>query len=306
MWSSMLVSNAAKVASLRTVDLKAAAADKRPSPDEKKSLLQTSEVYSVMKDTKVIFSFGSRNGGLDLAKRLREKVIDTFELTESSAYIDCMNLRKHKDTRIQKCILKPSGKVIEKVLNPHWAEFYYMGVCIADIVVLVIDKAWMSSSWCAGEGMLFLKNMMGAYYRTSHAKPYATGSTFYLLVVFDREFYKTPDVVKKILHEQLMVPEDVLKERVGYIPANLCGEKSNLPGEKEWSNFLGLIEKYSEAMKAEMGSSDGKRTEKLLKDGYSKLYDCHWRDLANKHAHSEFWWDTDAEIKEIEQNTTHS
>ena len=61
-------------------------------------LLSSSEVYCTMQGTKVMFSFGARNGGLALSKKLQQLISEQSELKwdMSTSYIDCVNNRKHR------------------------------------------------------------------------------------------------------------------------------------------------------------------------------------------------------------------
>ena len=83
-----------------------------------------------MKDTRVLFSFGSRHGGLELALKLRQKLVSLPDWAGRHAYIDMENLKSHPETRVEGT----------KVLNPHWAEFYYMGLLITDVCVCLASN----------------------------------------------------------------------------------------------------------------------------------------------------------------------
>jgi hypothetical protein len=119
-------------------------------------LLPTHEVFEVVKDVRVLFSFGSRLGGLDLAVKLRAELAERWG--PGAGYVDLVHLRSHRKTRTVELTL-PDGKQITKVLNPHWAEFYYMCMVFTETTVLIMDKAWTGSGFYLGEWQLFLRNM---------------------------------------------------------------------------------------------------------------------------------------------------
>mmetsp|Transcript_22552 Transcript_22552/g.36306 ORF Transcript_22552/g.36306 Transcript_22552/m.36306 type:complete len:216 (-) Transcript_22552:614-1261(-) len=101
-------------------------------------LLPTHEVFEVVKDVRVLFSFGSRLGGLDLAVKLRAELAERWG--PGAGYVDLVDLRSHCKTRAVELTL-PDGKQITKVLNPHWAEFDYMCMVLTETTVLIMDKA---------------------------------------------------------------------------------------------------------------------------------------------------------------------
>ena len=109
-----------------------------------------------------MLSFGSRRGGLDLARTLAALLHERAGWPEGAAYIDMENLEQHRDTR-STTVLLPDGRSVTKVLNPHWAEFYYMGLILMSTFVLVLDSAWQDSVYCAGEWAFFLKNALATY-----------------------------------------------------------------------------------------------------------------------------------------------
>ena len=76
----------------------------------------------------------------------------------SHRYIDCINLKARKDTVFQKARDERTGKEFTRILNPHWAEFYYGAMLFCKTVVVVLDDGWQDSDWCFGEWCLFMKH----------------------------------------------------------------------------------------------------------------------------------------------------
>ena len=159
--------------------------------------VSAAEVYEAMRQTRVLFSFGSARGGLDLACRLRKKLLGALGWGEESIYIDAMNLytkkpghmaSSHHDTTKPfdpNAYAKKGAGLSEAgfLLNKHWAEYYYMGALVAHTIVLLFDPAWAKSEWCQAELDLFLRNVLHAYRADLHEK--FPGSRFQLVVVYD-------------------------------------------------------------------------------------------------------------------------
>ena len=160
-------------------------------PTDKKDshMLSTDKLFQQMKSTHVIFSFGSANGGLDLAKKLRLDLLrsktsdpsarscagcSTTLPVDPTVYIDAVNLVEGV----------PGYNLVNGTpRNKHWAEYYFMGVLVAKTVVLVLDQVWAKSVWCKAESELFRDNCQHAF-EAAHRRHYP-GSKFKLIVVYD-------------------------------------------------------------------------------------------------------------------------
>ena len=106
------------------------------------------EVYDEMRRTRVLFSFGSRYGGLHLAKRLRTRLLADLQgegWTKEHVYIDAVSLTQDTPGAFWPDEGSPSF-----MLNHHWAEYYTMGVLVCHTLVLVLDAAWLDSVRGAG------------------------------------------------------------------------------------------------------------------------------------------------------------
>ena len=106
--------------------------------------LPANELLSFVRPCRVLFSFGTADGGLDLALGLRQALLDDTGWAEDAAYIDCVALRERHDT-VETRLELPTGRTIHKVTNPHWAEFYYAAMLVTRVVVIVLDSAWQTS-----------------------------------------------------------------------------------------------------------------------------------------------------------------
>jgi hypothetical protein len=227
-------------------------------------LLATKDVYQWMRGTRVMFSFGSRRGGLDLAVKLRNALLTKWaggasqgaaqggrsEGEKAAVYIDMENLKTHKDTKI----------VDGKSSNPHWAEFYYMGLLTMSTFVLMLDSAWQTSWFCEGEWALFLRNAMCTY------RAHTTGQTrkafdFKVVAVYDvgtsqgggqdQDEEAIRESVRQTLDE-LNFPRE-LWQTVVLIPARYEGEANRAQSEL----VDGGQEKFEEACGYDAWRSEG-------------------------------------------------
>ena len=179
--------------------------DSLPTPQRnvagKDDSLPTLEIMETVKDCKVLFSFGSANGGLKLAKILRNELRkEPGWDCPSTAYIDNQDLLDRADTvstpfeKDDKPVLDFDGEPIIKVLNPHWAEFYYGAMTYAEVVVILWDKKWRKSKWCQGEWQLFLKFALDTYTDDQFEEQQAYN--FDLVVVFDGNSRESEEVMR--------------------------------------------------------------------------------------------------------------
>ena len=155
--------------------------------------LSGAEVYEQMKDTRVLFSFGSKFGGLHLGRALRRRLLgeeDGFEgvggWTKDHVYIDADCLTQ--DT--PGAFVLPARPGV--TFNHHWAEYYTMGVLVCHTIVMLFDTAWLDSQFCAGEFEQFCQNFRRAYLKAQADRP--PGSEFRLVVLYD----DSADVKKKM------------------------------------------------------------------------------------------------------------
>ena len=199
--------------------------------------LSGAEVYEQMKDTRVLFSFGSKFGGLHLGRALRRRLLgeeDGFEgvggWTKDHVYIDADCLTQ--DT--PGAFVLPARPGV--TFNHHWAEYYTMGVLVCHTIVMLFDTAWLDSQFCAGEFEQFCQNFRRAYLKAQADRP--PGSEFRLVVLYD----DSADVKKKmdtrLAGEGLLEPPN--KAAVTFIPVQFgraeADEIRALEEQQKWTD----------------------------------------------------------------------
>jgi hypothetical protein len=272
------------------------------------NVLKTQDLMDRVKHCKVLFSFGSANGGLKLAKDLRAKLRQQpgWNLP-SSAYIDCVDLdngpgwKRHRDTQLVPMtrkednapVLDSQGKQVIKVMNHHWAEFYYSAMLFAKVVVIVLDSAWRESKWCQGEWKLFMKHFQETF--TDDQKQEQQAYYFQLIVVYDSKLSKNPskrsdeklDVIQSLIKFQ--IPGSLLED-VKLIPARIHGSDSYIE-ENDLEHFVKICRQFTN--NDTEGKTNLTNVEKM--STYKKIYDEHWKfkaldmekDQPEGHA---YWW----------------
>uniref|UniRef100_A0A6S9RMA6 Uncharacterized protein n=1 Tax=Chrysotila carterae TaxID=13221 RepID=A0A6S9RMA6_CHRCT len=224
-------------------------------------LLSCAEVYNTMLGTKVMFSFGARDGGLDLSKSLQELVGTQADLgwDMSTSYIDCVNNKKHRLTEV-KTITNADGSTFDKVLNPHWAEFYYMGATLASVCVICLDQAWMDSEWCKGEAQMFIDLINNMYKGRARADDSLmgkinvdtfAGAEFRFIIVYDQKRFKTRGEVRSWCLSNLGL------EGMDLVPATFAKGDSCIPKVEE-ENFIRYLRRaieYRNTVDADLASA---------------------------------------------------
>jgi hypothetical protein len=102
------------------------------------------------RSTKVVLSFGSRNGGFDFAVRLRESLMRTRGWTDPcSIYLDAISAAQHEESTSEPITV--NGTVVQAYRNPRWRELYQAAMWNARAMVFIATPEWASSNWCADE-----------------------------------------------------------------------------------------------------------------------------------------------------------
>jgi len=211
---------------------------------DNESLLSAEEVFTMVKGTHVLFSFGAKAGGFDLAKYLQRIIGEEKNRgwVTNTSYIDAVQLRQHKATVVVPTEL-PNGKKIDKVLNPHWAEFYYFCASLVSVTVVLLDKAWMDSINCVAEAKMFsdMMNKLQAGAKRSDDSLFGkfnidsiAGADFRYLIVYDAAHFKSRGEVRKYLEEELHIYGADL------IPGKFDGERSTVDSahHKDFFSYL--------------------------------------------------------------------
>lgn len=139
------------------------------------------------KDTRVIVSFGAREGGFELTLQLRLDIMDRygrrrivrdpagkflrFDVSdESFCYLDAVTLADDPKTSHPQVELNygseaaPQWRKVDifKMQNPFWDTFYPKAVKNAAVMVFQVTKWWMSSEYCLQELGWFLVECFNA------------------------------------------------------------------------------------------------------------------------------------------------
>jgi hypothetical protein len=120
-------------------------ADKYP----RKQITQD-QVLGQVKNTKVILSFGTRNGGFDLATTLRSKIMAKLGLPDTdktSVYLDAVSLRGAPGEYVG----GHDDQGRPWYLNKYWDDYYFGALNQARTMVTLLTKPWLMSHWCWGE-----------------------------------------------------------------------------------------------------------------------------------------------------------
>ena len=272
--------------------------------DGKDGSLPTLEIMETVKDCKVLFSFGSANGGLKLAKILRTRLRQEPGWDRpSTAYIDNQDLLYRDDTKSDPCILDDGshkldfdGAPIIKVTNPHWAEFYYGAMTYAEVVVILWDKLWRDSKWCKGEWQLFLKHANEIYVDDQFNDQQAY--SFDLVIVFDGNSRETEKVMRTLV--ELELPNSLLKN-VQLIPAIINGKDTSIT-KKDLKNFVEICKKSVSSAVEERRHKEGngERKSSMTEDermsAHVIMYDNFWKKKAldvqvERPPGHAFWWE---------------
>jgi hypothetical protein len=139
------------------------------------------------KDTRVIVSFGAREGGFELTLQLRLDIMDRygrrrivrdpagkflrFDVSdESFCYLDAVTLADDPKTSHPQVELNYGSEAapqwrkvdIYKMQNPFWDVFYPKAVKNAAVMVFQVTKWWMTSEYCLQELGWFLVECFNA------------------------------------------------------------------------------------------------------------------------------------------------
>jgi hypothetical protein len=125
--------------------------------------------------TRVIVSFGARDGGFELTAQLRLDIMDRYgkrkvirapngnflhvESDEAFCYLDAITLGQARGTTYDKLQLeKTIGGVKQKVFvdlnkmaNPYWDTYYPEAVANSAVMIFQITNPWLTSEYCLEE-----------------------------------------------------------------------------------------------------------------------------------------------------------
>lgn len=145
------------------------------------------DAQKLTETTRVIVSFGAREGGFELTAQLRLDIMDRYgkrrvvrdpagkwlrtEADDAFCYLDAITLKDASGTSYDQLKLKKKVGGVErevavdlnKMANPYWNTYYPAAVGNAAVMIFQITTPWLESEYCLEEFGWFimqgLKNM---------------------------------------------------------------------------------------------------------------------------------------------------
>jgi hypothetical protein len=145
------------------------------------------DAQKLTESTRVIVSFGAREGGFELTAQLRLDIMDRYgkrrvvrdpagkwlrtEADDAFCYLDAITLKDASGTSYDQLKLKKKVNGVErevavdlnKMANPYWNTYYPAAVGNAAVMIFQITTPWLESEYCLEEFGWFimqgLKNM---------------------------------------------------------------------------------------------------------------------------------------------------
>lgn len=135
--------------------------------------------------TRVIVSFGARDGGFELTAQLRLEIMDRYgrrkiirdpagkflrvDADEAFCYLDAVTLAKAEGTTYDRLSVdkdiqgaKRSMAIdLNKMANPYWDTYYPAAVANAAVMIFQITEPWLWSAYCLEEMAWFITQGLG-------------------------------------------------------------------------------------------------------------------------------------------------
>ncbi len=145
---------------------------KAPTPVTAPTRLDAQQLTST---TRIIISFGARDGGFELTEHLRLDIMDRYgkrqifrdkndkflyaKSDESFCYLDAITLGQARGTsypflELDKTIRGAKKKVhidLNKMANPYWDTYYPEAVANSAVMIFQITDPWLASEYCLQE-----------------------------------------------------------------------------------------------------------------------------------------------------------
>lgn len=109
-------------------------------------------------ETKVVLSFGARNGGIEFAHFMRARIMEKFGYKEpNDVYLDCVALRQFAppsadvDPMQYSTVLEARDNGGVAAMNGAWDIFYEYAMGMARVMIFVTTDEWADSYWCQKE-----------------------------------------------------------------------------------------------------------------------------------------------------------
>lgn len=156
-------------------------------PQEADGGLSPAEVHSLVANTQVLFAYSSHDTGPYVVENIRKSFAqDDMNLAANEYFIEGDTLKRHRCTKI----------VNERVLNPHYAEFFFYAAMVSHALIFVMDNSWRADSWPESREARFLRTMFHNYYRDGGDPNTYHGTDFDLIIAYrqERSFLSGRDV----------------------------------------------------------------------------------------------------------------
>ena len=112
--------------------------------------------HEFTRDTKILLSFGSREGGFGFAVDLRQGLMSRRGWKEPCAvYLDAVSAADHPMSTTE--TIHVEGRTVQAYRNPQWRELYQAAMQHAKAMVFIATPAWARSNFCADEYQWFDK-----------------------------------------------------------------------------------------------------------------------------------------------------
>jgi hypothetical protein len=149
------------------------------------AVLNAQIAQQVTSTTRVIVSFGARDGGFELTAQLRLEIMDRYgkrkvlrdpagkflriDADEAFCYLDAITLANAEGTTYDRLSVdkdiqgaKRSMAIdLNKMANPYWDTYYPAAVANAAVMVFQVTEPWLWSAYCLEELAWFLVQGLG-------------------------------------------------------------------------------------------------------------------------------------------------
>eukprot|EP01043_Picozoa_sp_COSAG02_P062626 COSAG02_NODE_8687_length_2479_cov_1.220168_1_plen_787_part_01 len=106
-------------------------------------------------DVNCVLSFGSRQGGFEIALELKRQMLTQFDWPDDSVYIDS-DAMEHKPETVRTERSDAEGNTYFVSLNPYWHIYFRESVCDSPSMLFSLTPAWCDSPYCKQELVWYL------------------------------------------------------------------------------------------------------------------------------------------------------
>lgn len=185
-------------------------------------------------ETRILLSFGGREGGFELIMQMRDDIMARYQKKDPSfCYLDAISLENAPTTQypylpIDHPYIKTEKVLIDvaKMQNDHWDTYYPAAMKNSAVVVFMINRLWLDSQYCLQEFGWFICNAI-EHLQTKHS--HEVGCIF---VIFTIEKDKKDVTRPPVLDEFNSLCRDIHTSLgTGHWVARLQNEKYKLMKE---------------------------------------------------------------------------